>query len=112
MTATTQEKIVAKFRDFRNELKQITNALVEQAQQQGRDNYSINGLLAEAYGITGKKRHTFDEWKEQNFSIIKGEHAHLFWGQPKESANGKRWCPVAFLFDESQVRPTAVRATA
>lgn len=112
MTATTQEKIAAKFRDFRNELKQITKALVAQAQEQGRSDYSINGLLAEAYGITGKKRYTFDEWKEQNYSIIKGEHAHLFWGKPKETADGKRWCPVAFLFDENQVRPTALRAAA
>lgn len=112
MDATTQAKIAAKMRDFRNDLKQITDALVNQAKEQGREDYSINGLLAESYGITGRKRQTFDEWKDQNYSIIKGEHAHLFWGKPKEGRDGRTWCPVAFLFDESQVRPTAIRATA
>lgn len=112
MTATTQEKIAAKFRDYRNELKQITEAIVEQAKAQGREDYSINGLLRETYGLVGKKIYSFDEWKEQNFSIIKGEHAHLFWGKPKEGRDGRTWCPVAFLFDESQVRPTALQAAA
>ena len=111
MTASTQSKIAAKFRDFRNDLKQITEAIVAKAKEEGRENYSINGLLAESYGITGKKRFTFDEWKEQNYSIIKGEHAHLFWGAPRETPDGKKWCPVAFLFDESQVRPSAFQAT-
>lgn len=112
MTPTTQEKIAAKMRDFRNDLKQISEALVNQAKEQGRDNFSINGLLAENYGITGKKRQTFNEWKEQNYSIIKGEHAHLFWGKPQEGRDGRTWCPVAFLFDESQVRPSAFQAAA
>ena len=112
MNATTQEKIAAKMRDFRNDLKQITNALADQAKAQGRDNYSANTLLAECYGITGRKRFTFDEWKQQNFSIIKGEHAHLFWGKPKEGRDGENWCPVIFLFDESQVQPTALVAVA
>ena len=112
MTATQQNKIAAIFRDFRNELKEISNAVVEQAKAQGREDYRLNTLLAEAYDIAGKQLHTFDEWKEQNYSIKKGEHAHLFWGLPRETSDGKKWYPIAFLFDESQVRPTAYRATA
>ena len=111
MTPTSQEKISAKFKEIRADLKQLTDSLITKAKEEGRENYTINGLLAELYDISGKKRFTFDEWKEQNYSIIKGEHAHLFWGAPKETPDGKRWCPVAFLFDESQVRPTAFRAT-
>lgn len=112
MTATTQEKIAAKFRDYRNDLKEITNGLIEQAQSQNRDNYTINGLLREFYELAGKKLQTFDEWKEQNYSVNKGEHAYHFWGKPKDLPDGKHYCPIVFLFSQDQVRVNAIQAAA
>ena len=107
MNATTQNNIASKMRDFRTHLKTISNGLVEMAKAAGREDYSINGLLRECYNLTGQELHTFDEWKEQNCSIRKGEHAYLFWGKPKETADGKSYCPVIFLFSKDQVRLNA-----
>ena len=47
MTPTTQEKISAKFREIRADLKQITEALVQQAKTQNRQEYKPNSLLRE-----------------------------------------------------------------
>ena len=112
MNATTQSQIVSKMHDYRNHLKTISDGLVEMAKASGREEYSINTLLRECYNLIGKKLHTFDEWKEQNCSIRKGEHAYLFWDKPKETANGKRYCPVMFLFSEDQIKVNASQATA
>lgn len=112
MNATQQNNMIEKFKEYRSDLKQITQGLVDQADQQGRQGYTINGLLREYYELVGKKLQTFDEWKEQNFSIRKGEHAYHFWAKPKPTPDGKSYCPIAFLFSQDQVQVTTVRATA
>ena len=45
MNATTQNQIVAKFKEYRHDLKQITEGMVNQAKEQNRNDYTINGLL-------------------------------------------------------------------
>ena len=112
MTATQQNNMTEKFKEYRSNLRQITQGLVDQADQQGRQGYTINGLLREYYELVGKKLQTFDEWKEQNFSIRKGEHAYHFWAKPKPTPDGKSYCPIAFLFSQDQVQVTTLRATA
>lgn len=112
MNATQQNNMIEKFKEYRSDLKQITQGLVDQADQQGRQGYTINGLLREYYELVGKKIQTFDKWKEQNFSIRKGEHAYHFWAKPKPTPDGKSYCPIAFLFSQDQVQVTTVRATA
>lgn len=110
MTPTTQEKISTKFREIREDLKQITDALVQQAKTQKREEYKPNSLLREYYELNGKTTHTFDEWKDMNYSIRKGEHAYRFWGKPVNLDNGKHYCPVIFLFSQDQVILNAVAA--
>ena len=112
MNATTQTNIASKMHDYRKHLKTISNGLVELAKTENRTDYSINQLLRECYGLIGKRLHTFEEWKEQNCSIRKGEHAYLFWGKPKEAPNGKKYCPVSFLFCEEQIVVNTSNATA
>ena len=105
------EKSLAKMREYRKLLQELTNGLVMTAQSQKRDDYRINGLLREYYDLVGKKLYTFDEWKEQNYSIKKGEHAYHFWGKPiaRNDGNGQ-YCPIAFLFSQDQVMINAVAA--
>ena len=112
MNPTTQNNIVEKFKEYRHDLKQITEGLVQQAKAQNREDYTPNGLLREYYELVGKKLQTFDQWNEQNCSIIKGEHAYHFWDKPKTTADGKSYCPIAFLFSQDQVRVNAVQAAA
>lgn len=112
MNASTQNNIVAKFKEYRHDLKQITEGLVQQAKEQKREDYTINGLLREYYELAGKKLQTFDQWNEQNCSIIKGQHAYHFWDKPKTMPDGSHYCPIAFLFSQDQVRLNAVQASA
>ena len=104
--ATNSEK----FKDYRKMLQELSNGLVETAKAQKRNRFSINGLLREYYDIVGKQLHTFEEWKEQNYSIRKGEHAYQIWDKPKDGSDGKKWCPIRFVFSEDQVMLNAVAA--
>lgn len=55
---------------------------------------------------------TFNQWKEQGFTIKKGSKAFLFWGQPRkiqqtpegsdEPEEFKYW-PICYLFADTQV---------
>lgn len=112
MNPTTQNKLVTMLQEYRNDLKQISNGLLEKAKEENRENFTINGLLREYYELAGKKLQTFDQWKEQNYSIHKGEHAYHFWDKPKQTSDGKSYYPIAFLFSQDQVYLTAVNATA
>ena len=112
MNATQQNKIIAMLKDYRSDLKQISNGLVEQAQSQNRYDYTINGLLREYYELVGKKLQTFDEWNQQNFQVRKGEHAYHFWDKPRQRPDGSSYCPILFLFSQDQVQIAAVNATA
>ena len=98
-------------RDFRSDLKQITQGLVEQAENEKRQGYTCNELLREYYDLVDKTLLTFDQWKEKNYSVRKGEHSYHFWGKPKTMPDGKKYSPVAFLFSEDQVILNAVQAT-
>ncbi len=98
------EQTIAKIKDFRAMLKELTNGLLETAKAENRSNYTLNGLLEDYYGLIGQKLHTFNEWKDMNYSINKGEHAYHFWGTPITNQNGNTYCPVEFLFSEKQVR--------
>lgn len=112
MNASTQNALAAKMKDYRINLKTMSNGLVEQAKSQNRTEYTINGLLREYYELVGKKLQTFDQWKAENFSIRKGEHAYHFWDKPKQMPDGKSYCPILFLFSQDQVQVSAIQATA
>lgn len=107
MTPTTQNKVVAMMKEFRNDLKQITEGLVEQAKKQKRTDFTHNQLLREYYEVVGKTLMTFDQWNEKNYCIRKGEHALHFWGKPKQGADGTFYCPITFLFSQDQVQINA-----
>ena len=91
-------------------LCELSNGLVDKAKSENRNDYSVNGLLREYYDLVGKKLHTFNEWKEQNCSIRKGEHAYQIWDKPVQDTNGKTWCPIRFVFSEDQVIVNAIAA--
>ena len=103
MTPNQQNAVTAKLAEYRFDLKQLSNGLDQQAKSQNRENYTLNQLLIEYYDLVGKKLQTFKQWKEQNYSIRKGEHAFHLWDKPKPTKDGKTYYPIAFLFSQDQV---------
>jgi len=108
MATTNTNNATGKIAEYRRQLKSITNKLDEMAKMSGRTDYTCNQLLRECYSLVGKKLKTIKEWNAENFSVRKGQHAYLFWGQPTESPDGHRYCPIEFLFSEDQVALRAV----
>ena len=90
--------------DFRTGLKKLTNVLVEMAKQEGRTDFTANGLLRESYLLAADTElDTFEGWNQKGAQVRKGQHAYLFWGAPTESKSGHRYCPVSFKFSREQV---------
>ena len=83
--ATTAATSTGKMKVYREQLKSITNKLVEMAVTSGRKDYTANSLLRECYQLTTEKLRTFDQWKAENCSVKKGQHAYLFWGLPVDT---------------------------
>lgn len=111
MTTTTTKTAVTntgKMKLYRKQLKSITNKLMEMAKTSGRKDYTANQLLRECYQLTTEKLKTFDQWKAENCSVRKGQHAYLFWGLPVDTPDGKHYCPVEFLFAQCQVEPRTI----
>jgi len=79
----------------------------------------LNYFIRRIYGLENAELRSFWEWKKDDYTIRKGEHAHLFWGQPlrvkpkqedmpetdlpDEQRNNYEFYPLCFLFDETQV---------
>jgi len=76
---------------------------------------SVNEGLKEMYEEGNEEIfefNTFNQWKEQGFTIKKGSKAFLFWGQPRqisqvpegstEPEEFKYW-PICYLFTNTQV---------
>jgi len=104
VTILTTEEAKRTYNDFREGLKKFTNSLVELAKQQGRTEYTLNGLLRESYLLQpDTELDTFEGWKQKGGNVRKGQHAYLFWGAPTTSKAGFRYCPVAFKFSREQV---------
>lgn len=95
----------SKLHDYREQLKNITNTVMELAKAAGRTEVSRNELLRETYNLVGVELDTFEGWSSKGGSVRKGQHAYLFWGAPVEK-NGISFCPVNFLFAKEQVRFT------
>lgn len=94
-------------RQRRQELKELSKKLQLQALEHGLKT-STNFLLRQWYASDGHKElKTFEQWKEQGFSVRKGEKALLLWGKPQtkqnESEESTEFYPLAFLFSQQQV---------
>lgn len=76
---------------------------------------SVNEGLRETYEEANEEItefNTFNQWKEQGYTIKKGSKAFLFWGQPRqvsqvpegstEPEEFKYW-PICYLFANTQV---------
>ena len=87
----------------REQLKNLSNSLMELAQAAGRTDARINELLRETYQLVGQELKTFEAWQAEGANIRRGQHAYLFWGAPVESKNGFSYCPVQYLFTREQV---------
>ena len=108
MTTTNTNKTTGKITEYRRQLKSITNKLVEMAKISGRTDYTCNQLLRECYSLVGVKLRTIEDWNAENYSVRKGQHAFLFWGQPVTSEKGYTYCPIQFLFAQDQVELRAI----
>ncbi len=100
--ASSEVVKIGKMAGYRKQLADISAQLDVLATESGRKDYSYNQLLRECYQLQGKELHTFDGWKKRGASVRKGQHAYLFWGKPRKSQE-HHYCPVIFLFEESQV---------
>ena len=88
-------------RQRRQELKELSKKLQLQALEHGLKT-STNFLLRQWYASDGHKElKTFEQWKEQGFSVRKGEKALLLW--QNESEESTEFYPLAFLFSQQQV---------
>jgi len=87
----------------REQLKNLSNSLMELAQAAGRTDARINELLRETYQLVGQELKTFEAWQAEGANIRRGQHAYLFWGAPIENEAGIRFCPVSFRFAKEQV---------
>ena len=92
----------------RNSLKELSNRLVDQAREAGNVNISANYVLIVYYkskGCTLLK--SYEAWKEEGYAVRQGSQGYPIWGsrQSKQRPDGStiEFCPVRYLFDESQV---------
>jgi len=108
MATTNTNNATGKIAEYRRQLKSITNKLVEMAKMSGRTDYTYNQLLRECYSLVGVKLRTIEDWNADNYSVKKGQHAFLFWGQPVTSEKGYTYCPIQFLFAQDQVELRAI----
>ena len=75
---------------------------------------SINEGIQESYiEETGQTLwHTFHEWKDEGFNVVKGQHGFPVWATPrklkkdtdKDKATGRTWYPIAYIFHAGQVQ--------
>jgi len=90
----------------------------------------LNYYIRIIYGLQDDRLLSFQEWKNEGYTVRKGEHGHAFWGQPRNAkqaaapfsadenpmmvnasgdtaADGEaekyKFYPLCFLFDEKQV---------
>lgn len=106
----------------RNELKTLSHNLVKAAEASMRQFETVNELIKEYYESLGHKTlKSFNEWKEEGYTVKKGEHALLLWARPKPSKASKEaaeaegneedakadYFPVIHLFSQKQVRAYA-----
>lgn len=109
----------------REELKMLSKSLVaarDAGEYMGNEDDTVNGLLRFYYACKGYKNlKTFKEWKENGYTVRKGEKSLLVWGTPivskaekerieelkkqgKEDEKAKEdYFPVCHLFAECQV---------
>ena len=87
----------------RQQLKSLSNSLMELAKAAGRTEVAINELLRETYQLVGQELKTFEAWQAEGANIRRGQRAYLFWGAPVETEAGYRYCPVKYLFSQEQV---------
>ena len=123
-TATTEQKPLTDkqilIRERRQALRDLSNELKSLAQLNGKEAH-VNELLREFYAGSGHTElKTFEQWKEQGFSVRKGEKALLLWGKPKarqteeQTEDGSEestteFYPLAFMFCMQQVTQYAQR---
>lgn len=80
---------------------------------------TVNDRLREIYEEENPdivEFNTFNQWKKQGYTILKGSKAYLFWGQPRkveqapegeEEPQEFKFYPLAYLFSNLQViKPT------
>ncbi len=109
---------------------------IQLARKMGREPFAslptVNACLEMIYAAeTGETEwHTFSGWKENGFSVNKGEKGFAIWGRPlavavadaagdavgldlaaAEAAHGLRFFPLSYLFHAGQVSPVAEVAT-
>lgn len=110
----------AEAKERRMELKTLSNNLVKAAEARMKPYTTVNELVKEYYESQGHKTlKSFSQWKEEGYTVKKGEHALLLWAQPKPSkaskeaakAEGKEeeeatadFFPVIYLFSQKQVK--------
>lgn len=108
-------------------LKELSKSLVasrDAGKYMGNEDDTVNGLLRFYYACKGfKNLKTFKEWKNDGYSVKKGEKALLVWGSPvaaKKKDSEKKdedkhtdetekeddYFPVCYLFAECQVHKT------
>ncbi len=119
-TSILTKKEIAQQR--RLELKGLSNMLVAQVKNgliPMVEGTTVNDLLKDHYeeqGHTDLK--SFNQWKEEGYSVKRGEHALLLWAHPKASKQSKEqaasegkkeeeakadYFPVVYLFSKKQV---------
>ena len=123
-TPTTEQKPLTDkqilIRERRQALRDLSNELKSLAQLNGKEAH-VNELLREFYAGSGHTElKTFEQWKEQGFSVRKGEKALLLLGKPKarqteeQTEDGSEestteFYPLAFMFSMQQVTQYAQR---
>lgn len=97
----------------------IARTLVEQGEAD-----TVNECLLAMYSEENEditEFNTFQQWKQQGFTILKGSKAFLVWGQPRKVEQAKegseepeeyKYWPVCYLFSNLQVEKPEAREQA
>lgn len=109
-----------KARERRRQLRALCNALQSAAKAAGIE-LAPNELLRRHYAQKGHTElRTFDQWKKDGYSVLKGAKAIVLWGHPKPSKQAREaakeqgkdeeeaendFYPLAYLFSNLQVKP-------
>ena len=96
---------------------------VKEAEEQGKTNEAlfwasrtINSIIIEYfYKKNGNTRfETFNKWKNEGMSVIKGEKAYVIWGRPlgaqyeekgeEPDKDTEKYFPISHIFSNKQVK--------
>jgi len=108
-------ELTAQARTLRDEIVSKSLEAKNEAQAMYWASRTLNSIIVEKFykDATNTEFRTFNEWKQEGFSIIKDSHGFVVWGRPLNSQRiekgeepddeNERFYPISHIFSNAQV---------